>query len=133
MFLDTLCDLILDVNKNIQSVVLVNKQGRAVEKISRPEFTRQFPDFINEMFLMSSILQVSLGRDFDEQYGPINYHISGRENLTILSLPVHDHVILAAVNKNVSPISLVRKIVNVINNRQKQPHEIDNSEIILQE
>jgi hypothetical protein len=118
---DTLCNSILSTNKNIQSVILINKQGRPVEKISRSQFTTKFQDNMSEMFFMQCVLQVSMGRDFDECYGPINYHISERTNLVMLSFPLDDHVLLVIVNKNVSPISLARKIANMVNESQKQP------------
>ena len=118
-----LCNSILSINKNIQSIALINRQGRAVEKISRPGFTNQFPDYMSEMFFMQCVLQVSMGGDFDEHFGPINYYISERDNLTMLTFPMDDHIILVTINKNASPISLARKIVNSINGCQKQPRD----------
>jgi hypothetical protein len=99
---------------------LINKHGRPVEKISRPILAEQNQDNLNEMFFMQCVLQVSMGRDFDECYGPINYYISERANLTMLSFPLDDHVILVKANKNVSPIALARKIANMITGLRKQ-------------
>jgi hypothetical protein len=115
-----LCNSILNASKNIQAVALVNKMGKPVEKISRPRFLKQFPDYMNEIFLMHCVLQVSMGRDFDENYGPINYHISERTSLITLTFPLDDNIILVTTNKNVSPITLAKKIVSVINEHRKQ-------------
>lgn len=112
--LDSLCDSILSANKNIQSVAVINHMGRPVEKVSRSKFERQFPDYMNELFCMQCVLTVSMGQDFDENYGPINYHISERANLTTLSFPFDKDVILVIVNKNISPITLARKIASII-------------------
>jgi len=120
MLSDTLCSSVLAINKNIQSVILINKQGRPIEKISKPKFARQFPDSTNEMFLMQTVLQVSMGRDFDEQYGPINYYFSERNNITMLTFPFDDHVILVALKKSVSPISIARKITCMMDEYRKQ-------------
>ena len=119
--LDLLNTSILNANKSIQSVAFINKMGRPIEKIFRPGFAKQFPDYMNEMFLMQCVLQISMGRDFDESYGPINYHISERASLTTLTFPVDDNVILVTTNKNTSPITLARKIVNIINEHRKNP------------
>ncbi len=116
---DTLCSSILCLNKNIQSVTSINKHGRPINAISRQKFTTQFQNPLCEMFFMQCILQISMGRDFDEYYGSINYCMSERENLTMLSFPLDDHVILVTVNKNVNPVSLARKIENRINSFQK--------------
>ncbi|MDE1830317.1 MAG: hypothetical protein KGI25_08340, partial [Thaumarchaeota archaeon] len=53
-------------------------------------------------------------------YGPINYHISERTNLTMLTFPVGENVMLVACNKNVSPITLAKKIMSVISGYRKQ-------------
>jgi hypothetical protein len=112
--LDLLCDSILSANKNIQSVAVINHMGRPVEKAARSRFERQFPDCMNELFCMHCVLTVSMGQDFDENYGPINYHISERGNLTTLSFPFDKDVILVIINKNISPITLARKIASII-------------------
>lgn len=111
---DKLCRSIISSNKNIQAVAIINKQGRVVEKTSRKTFNDQFPDSVGETFFMQCVLQVSIGKDFDDHYGQINYYVSERKNLTTLTLPLDDYVILVTMNKNVSPITLARKIAGII-------------------
>lgn len=118
--LESMCDTILKLNKSIQSVAVINNRGRVMEKISRPQFAKQFPDHLNELFCMSCVLQVSMGRDFDENYGPINYHISERANLTMITFLLDENVILITTDKSTSPITLSRKIVYTINDHRKQ-------------
>jgi len=64
---------------------------------------------------MQCVLQISMGKEYDSEYGPINYHLLERENLTMITFPMRDHVILVAAKKDTSPISLARKIVTTIN------------------
>ncbi|MGI0073719.1 MAG: hypothetical protein ACREA3_07905 [Nitrosotalea sp.] len=104
----------MEINKNIQSVAIINKLGRAIEKTSRPKYAEQFSDTMDEMLFMHCVLQVSLGTDFDEQFGIINYHISERTNLTLLTFPIGQDVILVTINKKTSPITLARKISSLI-------------------
>lgn len=118
--LDALCDSILSINKGIQSVSVINKMGRLVEDTSKPRFAKKHSDHMNEHLLMQCVLQISMGRDFDEDYGPINYHISERANLTLLTFPVDENVVLVTCNKNISPINLAKKIVNAIDHHRKQ-------------
>ncbi|MGI0046501.1 MAG: hypothetical protein ACREBB_04855 [Nitrosotalea sp.] len=117
---DLLCGSILGLNKNVESVAVVNNRGRVIEKISRPKFARQFPDHLSELFCMHYILQVSMGRDFDENYGPVNYHMSERTSFTTLTFPIDDNIVLVTTNKNTSPITLARKITCIIDEHRKQ-------------
>lgn len=116
--LDTLCESISNLESNIQSVIVINKFGRPVERIGREENDKHF-SYNSEMFFMQCVLQISMGQDFDEQYGPINYHISERQNLIMLTFPIYDHVLLVTAKKNISPISLARKIICVIGSYRK--------------
>ncbi|HJU14755.1 MAG TPA: hypothetical protein VJ792_09910 [Candidatus Nitrosotalea sp.] len=123
--LDVLCSTILKINKNIQSVSIINKMGRLIEDASRPNFTRKFPEQISEHFLMQCVLQISMGRDFDEYYGPINYHISERAGLTMLTFPIDGNVLLVLCNKNLSPIMLAKRVVCSIDEYRKQASVIE--------
>src|SRR6476646_5225932 len=116
VLLESLCDSIMKLNKSIQSVAVINNRGRVMEKFSRSKFTKRFTKHLNELFCMSCVLQISMGKDFDENYGPINYHISERSNLTIITFPLDENMILITANKSISPITLARKTITVINN-----------------
>ena len=110
--LGKLCDTILAINKNIQSAVIINKNGRAIEKKIRDGIVSQIPDHKNEMLLMQCALTISMGRDFDEDYGPVGYAVIGRENTSMFSFPVGELIILVTSSKDISPISLAKKITN---------------------
>lgn len=118
--LDVLCHSIFNIDRNIESVAVINNKGRIIEKILKPMFAEQFPEYFNELFCMHHILQVSMGRDFDEDHGPVNYHISERTNLTTLTFPMHDNIILVTINKDISPITLARQITDLIEDHKKK-------------
>jgi hypothetical protein len=115
---DELCNSILRINKNIQSVAIINKLGRPVEKITRDDSLKHLPQPKDEMFFMQCVLEISMGKDYDSEYGPINYHLSERGNLTMITFPMRDHVVLVTIKKDTSPISLAKKIVTTINGYQ---------------
>ena len=106
---DKLCETVLNLNKNITSVAIINKHGRA-EASSQRNSNERFPIHISELFLMHCILEISIGRDFDEQYGPINYYISERPNLMLFTFPYYDGAVIVSINKNVYPISIAEEI-----------------------
>ena len=112
--LDELCNSIIDINKNIQSVAVINKFGRTVTKISKPSFTKQFPDYLNELFCMCCTLQVSMCKDFDENYGPVNYNVCERKSITIISFQLQNGILLVTTDKNAFTISIAKKIFEII-------------------
>jgi len=118
MKFDELCNSILGINNNIQSVAIINKLGRPVEKITRDDSLKQLPQGKDEMFFMQCVLEISMGKDYDSEFGPVNYHLSDRGDLTMITFPMRDHVVLVTTKKDTSPISLAKKIVTTINDYQ---------------
>jgi len=116
--IEKLCSSILAVNKNIQSVTIINKNGRPVENMVRKSVDALIPDKENEMLLMSCALAISMGRDFDEYFGHIGYTFVARENLSMFSFPLDEYVILVTSKANISPIHIARKIMTAMNERQ---------------
>lgn len=117
---DKLCNSILNLNKNIQSVEVISKFGRTMEKVTCNGFTKKIPHHTNEMLLMQCVLQISMGRDFDDNFGTINYYILKRENLNMITFPLIDNIVLVTANKNTSSITLARKIVNILENYRNE-------------
>ena len=111
---EKLCSSILTVNKNIQSVTIINKNGRPIENMIR-ESTDIIPYKENEMLLMQCALTISMGRDFDEYFGQIGYTFVARKNLSMFSFPIDNNVILVTSKADISPISIARKIMTAIN------------------
>ncbi|MGI0010520.1 MAG: hypothetical protein ACREAE_03880 [Nitrosopumilaceae archaeon] len=118
LVLDELCHSILELNKNIQSVTVVNKYGRAVEKKIR-EGAQEISREKSLMLFMQHALEISMGKDFDDEYGMINYTFKERENLSMFSFPVNNSVILVTSKTDISPISLAKKIIDAINYYRK--------------
>jgi hypothetical protein len=117
--LDKLCSTVLDLDKNIQSVAVINKNGKAIEKKTREGATFQIPQERAEMLFMQRALEMSMGRDFDDEYGPINYTYAGRENLSMYTFPVNEWILFVTSKDGTSPISLANQIIISINSYRK--------------
>jgi len=117
---DILCDTILGINDNIQSVSIINKHGRPVEYKVKGISSVQAPEQKNEMFFMQCALTISMGRDFDEDFGEIGYIHTNRKNLSMFSFPLFDNIILVTSKAATGPISLARKISEIIKRHQVQ-------------
>ncbi len=128
---DKLCNSILETNSSIESVSIINRHGRAVEcKVQgNPDF--QATDQKNEMFFMQCALTISMGREFDKDFGEIGYVHINRKNLSMFSFPLFDNIILVTSKSSVSPISLARKISTVIK-KYKTQHSTTAKKIQLQ-
>jgi len=118
---DELCNNILGINNNIQSVSIINKHGRAIER-KTGEVDSQVMGQKIEMFFMQCVLTISMGRDFDSEFGEIGYVHVDRKNLSMFSFPLFDHIVLVTSKAAISPITLAKKISTVIKKYKNQEH-----------
>lgn len=115
--LGELCNKILNIDNSIQTVTVISKNGRPIEEASRLGSKRT--EERHEMFFMSHALEISLGKDFDDQFGKVNYTFTSRDNLSVLSFPMEDSFMLVVYQSQVGPISLAMKIKSLIMPFQK--------------
>jgi len=121
--LENLCESILYTNENIQSVVVINKNGRPVEEKARDD-SDLLPDKKNEMYFMQCALQISMARDFDEEFGPVSFTITERENSKFVSIPSFSHIILAKMKRGMDQTALLNKIKKIIRNFEAHNSEL---------
>lgn len=126
--LENLCKSILYTSENIQSVAVINKNGRAIEERTRDGSDLLMSDKKNEMYFMQCALQISMARDFDEEFGPVSFTITERENSKFVSIPSFSHIILAKMKKDMYHIALLNKIKKIIRN-----FEVHNRELSIRE
>jgi len=126
--LENLCKSILYTSENIQSVAVINKNGRAIEEKARDNSGLLMSDKKNEMYFMQCALQISMARDFDKEFGPVSFTITERENSNFVSIPSFSHIILAKMKKGMDHTTLLNKINKIIRN-----FEVHNRELPVRE
>ncbi len=125
---DELCNTILETNDNIQSVSIINKHGRAIERRVQDKTSLQAVNQKSEeMFFMQCALTISMGRDFDDEFGEIGYIHVDRKNLSMLSFPLFDNIVLVTSKAAMSPIALARKITTIIKKHYMQDTTMKNN------
>ena len=116
--LDKLCKSILDSNENIRSVEIIGKLGTTLEKLGPEKTMKLSSGSYNEC-----LLDIALGKEFGEFYGPIRYHFS-KDKSVMFSFPFDENIVFVTTTKNTSPIWLATKIARIIN---KYTTAIENS------
>ncbi len=111
--LSKLCRSIINSNNSIQSVEIVNKQGLTLEKLGPDRIVKISREERSGRNSSRCLLDISLGEELDDLYGPIQYHFS-KGNFVMFSFPLSENLVVVTTTKNVSPISLATKIAHII-------------------
>jgi len=100
----------MDSNENIRSVEIIEKFGTTLEKLGSAKTMKpNASDYYNEC-----LLDIALGKEFGEFYGPIRYYFSKGKSV-MFSFPFEENFVLVTTTKNISPIWLATKISHIIN------------------
>lgn len=92
---------------------MVNKKGRSVELVTRNN-TVILPSHKKEIFHMSEILQESMRREYDDEFGKVNYSYISRKKVTIFSFRIGENMLVVISLIPVNPDAIAKKIISLI-------------------
>ncbi len=120
---DQICKSIMNVDRNVRSVAIMDAKGRLVHNEVHRGFTQPSFDKWNSTHYMECAFDISMGAKFDDLYGPIRYHHSDKDDFMMFSFPYKKDVIIVTSTKKVSPIAFATKISQFINDVLIQQHK----------
>lgn len=127
MQLDNLCELILKSNERIHLVVVIDQKGRVIENKMRDDrLTKDLTDQKRDMLFIECALQLSMIRDFDDEFGKLRYAYSTREKISFFSFLLNDYAIIVVNEPNENPLLFAKKVIEIINSSTESNKEIVN-------
>jgi len=102
------------IKPGLEWIGLINKHGRLVNSVSINSHKVPSKDK-QEMWLMSTALIHSMQKDYDEEYGPINYFMTQRRDLKFITIPANDcNTFLVVTKNNVEHEDVVKGIEQIL-------------------
>lgn len=108
------CKKILSSSRKIQSVEIVNKKGRSIEYITKSNNAISLPTNKKEILLMSEILQESMRKEHDDDFGRVNYNYTSREKVAIFSFRIGENMLIVISSMSGNPVTIAKKIISLI-------------------
>ena len=117
---DILCNDIANLDDNIELVAVLNHKGRVIETKAREEgIDKALTLQKREMFFMQCVLQASMNRDHDDEFGKVKSSILERERFTTISFEFSNYVILVVLRPSLDLIELKNHILENISRVRK--------------
>ncbi|MDE1831108.1 MAG: hypothetical protein KGI02_01930 [Thaumarchaeota archaeon] len=117
---DILCNDIANLDNDVEFVAVLNHKGRVIETKARENGIDKILTMQKrEMFFMQCVLQTSMNRDHDDEFGKVKSSILERERSTTLLFEFFNYVILVVSRPSLNPIQLKNSIMEKINNIKK--------------
>ena len=68
------------------------------------------------MLYMQSSLELSMKGEFDENLGCVNYITTYRDNVVLINIPMHNHLILMSAERNANVEQIVKNTISLFEN-----------------
>ena len=120
--LEKICQKIIDLDPKMRSARLINSRGHLIaggmkEGVFSLESQKQ-----DEMMFMELALRVRMRHQFDHEFGEVNFSISYRDKVIVMSFPLNnDDVLLLSCEKEIDFGKLPFKVLKIIGPLKKSP------------
>ena len=108
-YLEQACKKILDLPK-IRFVGVLNKMGKKIAGNFKEGVESYLPDKENQRMYVQLTLEYMMRKDFDEQLGSTDYIVSRRTNVTMISIPAKEYLVLISAQRDADAQDVIREV-----------------------
>ncbi len=94
---------------------IISELGKLQTGKKRSDVEFLIDDTEQEMLFMEVALRVRMRHEFDLSLGPVDFTVSQREKLTVMSIPYKDHVLYLSADNKID-LAITHKILELIRN-----------------
>lgn len=99
------------LGNGVEYIALINNNGKIDDAVYRKDI--KISKEKKEMFSLGIVLQNSMQRDFDEEFGSVSYTITARQNSKFVTIPTSVGILLAKLDKSADPFVFIKKISRI--------------------
>ncbi len=118
---DTLCDKIFELDDKIRSCRVINHKGKLVSGGMRKGLTALEDAKKDEMLFMELSLRVRMRHEFDAEFGPVEFSLSHRGKIILLSFPLGQYVLFVTTERQIDLNKIPFEISKLKNNLNHGP------------
>ena len=107
--LEQACRKVLDLPK-IRFVGVLNKMGNKIAGGFKDGITSFLPDKDNRRMYVQLMLEYMMRKDFDEALGDIDYIVSRRTNVTMISIPTEEYLVLISAERDANAQDIITQV-----------------------
>jgi len=111
---DTLCEKVFELDDKIRSVRAINNKGKLVAGGMRKGFTSLEDSKKDEVLFMELSLRVRMRHEFDAEFGPVEFSLSYRDKIVLMSFPMDPNVLFVTTERQIDLNKIPFKILELI-------------------
>ena len=107
--LEQSCQKILDLPQ-VRFVGVINKMGNKIAGGFKKGVTSYLQDKENRIMYVQLMLEYMMRKDFDEGLGSIDYIVSRRSNVTMISIPTKEYLVLISAERDINGQEVIEQV-----------------------
>jgi hypothetical protein len=111
---DKICESIFQLDTKIRSARIINNKGKLIAGGMRQGLTALEDARKDEMLFMELSLRVRMRHEFDEEFGPVEFSLSYREKIILMSFPIEPNVLFVSTERQIDLNKIPFKILELI-------------------
>ena len=108
------CKKIMEMDSSIRFVGIVNDKGKLVEGGPKNGVKPLVDKKEIEMVLMEIALMARMRHEHDQHLGPVNFTVSHREKVVILTFPIDDDTLYVSATKEIDLGKVPNDIMRIL-------------------
>jgi uncharacterized protein DUF6659 len=112
--LESICKKILDLDPKIRFAGIISYKGKLLAG-GEKEGVKMLVDKKNhEILFMEVALRVRMRQEFDKQLGPVNFTVSHRRKMVIMSFPFRNEILYVSGENDLDLAKVPSEILRII-------------------
>lgn len=111
---DRMCQKILDLDKKIRFAGIISQMGKLVAGGQREGVKLLVSKDRHEMLFMEVVLRIRMRHEFDLDLGPVNFTISHRDKVVVMSIPYKDKILYVSAENDIDLSKTSQAILEII-------------------
>ena len=107
--LEDACKKVLKMPK-IRFVGVLNNMGRKIAGSFRKGITSYLEDNEDHMMYVQLTFEYLMRKDFDKKLGPIDYIVSQRKKVVLISIPTRDYLVLISADRGADVLEIINEV-----------------------
>ena len=120
--LEKTCQKIIKLNAKMRSARFINSRGHLMAGGMKKGLLSLEAQKQDEMMFMELALRVRMRHEFDKEFGEVNFSMSYRSKVIVMSFPLsNDDVLLLSCEKEIDFGSIAFKVLKIVEPLKKSP------------
>ena len=111
---DLICEQVFKIDNMIRSVRVINSNGKMIAGGMRSGLKALEDAKKDEMLFMELSLRVRMRHEFDEEFGPVEFSLSHRGKIILISYPMGENVLFVTTERGLDLKKIPFEILKII-------------------